>query len=80
MQETLSISIGSSPRDQSVEISPLGEKVHRQRVVLDGNLQTDPPIARIEIMALPAIMPKGGVLAPMDFFWHARRHLLAGTW
>lgn len=33
MQEPLSINIGSSPRDQSGEIFPLGEKVHRQRAL-----------------------------------------------
>jgi hypothetical protein len=44
MQETLSIRIGSSPRDQSVEISPFGGKAHRQRVVPNGAMQADPQL------------------------------------
>ncbi len=39
MKEAISISIGSSKRDKSVEITLLGERIHIQRVGTDGNMQ-----------------------------------------
>jgi hypothetical protein len=39
MKEALSISIGSSRRDKSVEIDLLGERVHMQRTGTDGDME-----------------------------------------